>query len=178
MTFGLTAAQIAAVSVALSAVGAGVSAASAIQSSNAQAAQARYQAEVARANQKIANWQAEDALNRGAKQEQRQRLQMAGLKGTQRTVLASHGLDLGEGSPLDILTGTDLIGEQDAATIRANAARDAWGFRTQGMNYQAQGGLYDSAASQIQASQGLTVASTLLGGARDVAGDWYRYKKG
>jgi hypothetical protein len=158
----------------LALIGAAASVAGVVQSTNAQASQARYQADVARANQKITKWQAEDALTRGVKQENRQRLQMAALKGTQRTVLASHGLDLGEGSPLDILTGTDLIGEQDAATVRANAARDAWGYRTQGMNYQAQAGLYDTTAAQVRASQGLQIGSTLLNTAQQVESGWYR----
>jgi hypothetical protein len=166
-----------AIAAAAAVAGAGAGAASAAQSASAQRQQAKYQAAVATANQKIANWQAEDAVNRGAKQEQQQRLKMAGLKGTQRTVMAAHGLDLGEGSPLDILTGTDLITAQDAATIRTNAARDAWGYRTQGMNYQAQAGMATMAGDQAMAAMPLNVAGTLLNGASQVADRWAQYKK-
>jgi hypothetical protein len=172
MTFAVTAAAISAVA-AIGGMATGI--AGSIQSANAQRAQARYQADVARVNQTIAGYQADSALEAGAKKEQQQRLQAASLKGTQRAVMAARGLDLGEGSPLDILTGTDILGEQDALTIRTNAAREAWGYRTQGASYGATAGMYDATANNTTAAYG--VASSLLSGAGQVADAWYRYKR-
>jgi hypothetical protein len=35
------------------------------------------------------------------------------------------------GTPLNLLSDTAQIGEEDAQTIRNNAAREAWGYRNQ-----------------------------------------------
>jgi len=113
---------------------------------------ANYQASVSANNAQIAEWQAENAEQQGVDAEAKSRLQTAQLKGTQRATLAANGVALGEGSALDILTGTDYLGEQDALTIRDNAARQAWGYRTQGQSYADNSNLLSSQASDISPS--------------------------
>ncbi len=109
---------------------------SSYQQSQAQQASYEYQAAVARNNAITAEWQAQDAIKRGEIAEEQQRRRTAMLKGTQTARLAANGLDISEGSALQILSDTDWMGEQDALTVRDNAAREAWGFRQQGQNYQ------------------------------------------
>jgi len=131
-----------------------------------------YQAAVNRNNAQVAQWQAQDAIQRGAQAEQQQRLKVAQLKGTQRASLAARGVSLAEGSALNILQDTDYMNELDSLTIRDNAAREAWGHRVQASNYSNDAALLSNraASSQSASSAGL---SSLLAGAGQVASSWY-----
>ncbi len=124
------------------------------------------QQNAAKANAEIAGYRAADAADRGAKTEQAIRMKAAGLKGSQTATLASRGLDLGGGSALDILTGTDYMLESDVATAQDNTAKEIWGYKTQGAQYEA-------AASR---SPFLEAGGTFLSGAGSVADSWYRYR--
>jgi hypothetical protein len=73
------------------------------------------------------------------------------------------GVELSGGSSLDVLVGTAGIGAQDALTIQNNAAREAWGYRTQAG--------YARQQAKFAMSQGLFgAASTILTGSMQ-AGD-------
>lgn len=132
------------------------------------------QAQVARNNAQIAEWQAQDALTRGQKAEQTQRLKTARLAGTQRATMAARGVALEEGSPLAILEDTEFMGERDAQTLRENAAREAWGHRVQASNYGSDASMLAYRASAI--SPETEAMNTLLTGAGSVADTWYRRK--
>lgn len=106
----------------------------------------QYQA--GKANQKIANYnaevaelQAEQALKRGREDESRLRMQTRQTIGAQRAALAAMGIDLDDGTAAQIQDDTTYFGELDALTIRNNAALEAWGYRTQATNYRLQGEL-------------------------------------
>lgn len=130
-----------------------------------------YQAAVNRNNAQVAEWQARDALDRGARAEQTQRLKTAALKSTQRAGFAARGVSLEEGSPLAILQDTDYMGELDALTLRDNAAREAWGHRVNAGNYRNEAALFSSRA---EAESPLAAGfSSLLTGAGRVASSWY-----
>lgn len=122
----------------------------------------------ANANAALSDQQAADALARGQDNEFNQRLKTAQLKGTQTARLAANGVALDSGSPLDVLTSTDVMGAVDANTIRDNAAKEAYGYKTQAANYRAQA----STANPFAA--GFT---SLIGSASQVADRWYKYKK-
>lgn len=132
--------------------------------------QASLQKRLAEQNAQMAEMAAQDALYQGqiaAHQSQRQHAQ---LKGSQRASLAANGVELSEGSALNLLTDSDFMKQQDTAMIQLNAARLAWGYRTQGLNYRRQ------AAFSNPLGAGL---GSLLGSAGQVAPHWYdRYKKG
>jgi hypothetical protein len=90
--------------------------------------------------------------------------------------MAANGVDLSEGTPLNILTDTDYFSAIDTNTIRNNAEREAWGHREQGKGASAQASL---ARAQGASQSGLfNAAGTLLSGASAVADKWYRYKTG
>ncbi|HEY9146833.1 MAG TPA: hypothetical protein VIN36_09130 [Thiobacillus sp.] len=119
-------------------------------------------------NATVNEQQAQDALARGDEAVSEHQRKVDQLKGRQRAVMAANGLDLGEGSALNILTDTDLLGAYDAQVIRKNAEREAWGHRAQaGLNRY-------SADSQ---SPLLAGTSTLLGGSGTVASKWYDFHK-
>jgi hypothetical protein len=100
--------------------------------------QARGQRRAARAAQAEAEssaefqeLQAEDALERGREEESRHRFGVRRFAGSQRAALAGQGIDISSGSAADIQEETAVLGELDTLTIRNNAAREAWGYRTQ-----------------------------------------------
>ncbi len=107
--------------------------------------------------------QAQQVLEAGQREEQRSRLATARLKSTQRAGIAANGLDVG--SAADLLTSTDLMGEADAQTIRANAVRQAFGYRSEATMQRASAGAI---------SPGMAAATTLMGQAGQVASGWYR----
>lgn len=127
--------------------------------------QAKSAQAVAANNAKLAEWQAQDAITRGQRSEQAQRMKVAQLKGSQRASMAARGLDLGEGSALSILQDTDYMGEVDATTIRDNATREAWAYRNQAAQYKSQADSMSPFGSAF---------GTLLTGAGSVADSWYR----
>jgi hypothetical protein len=138
--------------------------------------QAKYQAAVANNNQIIAERAAKDAEARGDIAEDRQRRKLALIMGTQRNALAGQGTDLLSGSPLDIIGDTAEVGEMDALTIRNNSAREAYGYRVQGMNYAAEESLARSRSNNGLATA-LGAGQSLLSGASQFGTQWNQFKK-
>lgn len=144
-------------------------------SARGQRAALRYQAEIADINARLSELGAQSALRRGQREEQGVRLRTARLKSSQRVALAANGIDLGQGSAQEILNTTDVMGEIDANTVAANAVRDAWGYRTQGVNYQNEALMKRATASAISPIG--AAAGTLLGEAGSVSKTWYAMDK-
>lgn len=140
-----------------------VSAAGTVMQGQAAAGQAAYQAQVARNNQIIAERNAQDAEKRGSIEEDKLRRRTAAIAGSQRALLAGQGSALDDGSPLDMQLDTAGLGELDALTVRSNTDREAYGYRVQGMNYDAQARLADSKTSTL--GSWLSAGGSLLGGA-------------
>ena len=122
---------------ALQVAGMAVSAVGAYNSSKANKSAYEAQAQVNQNNAIIAQWQAQDALTRGARAVTASRMRNVQLKGDQRAAMAANGVDLSVGSAQRVLNSTDYIGQLDASTILDNAAREAWGYRTQASNFSA-----------------------------------------
>lgn len=154
---------------------AAVSAYGAVQSGNAAKNQAEYQSAVDRNNQQTAEWQAKDALDRGAEAERQQRLKVQSALGSQRAAMAANGVDLTSGSPLDILGDTAMYGELDALTIRSNAEREAYGYRAQSQNFGTSAQLTQMRGSAAQTAGAIGAGSTLLAGAGQAAGTWAKF---
>lgn len=130
--------------------------------------QARMQKNAAQQNAKLAEYGAADAQRRGTLELYKVRRNAAQVKGAQRASMAARGLDLTEGSPLDILTETDYFSKLDENTTKDNTAKEVYGFRTQGANYGA-------LASSI--NPWLEAGGSGLASAGAVASKWYTYKK-
>lgn len=143
-------------------------AASAAQAS-AQKRSADYQAQVAANNAKTAEANAEYSQQVGDTKVAAKQQQTAQMIGAERAGLAASGVDLDSGSALRLQTDTATLGAVDAGTIRANAARDAYGFRTQGLNYA-------MAQKQDESAGNLDAFGDVLTGASSVAGKWAAYQ--
>ncbi len=138
---------------------------------------ARYQAALARNNQTVAGYHADDALKRGETEEKQHRLRVEQLKGRQRSVQGGRGLLTDTGSNLHIVLDTAEQGEFDALTIRSNAARQAWAHRNEAANFGAEAGLLDAQARNAYADGLFGGVTSLLSGAGTVAEKWYQAKK-
>lgn len=77
----------------------------------------------------IGDFQAKDAEARGAAAEEQHREQVRKLTGEQRAAMGAAGGVLGMGTNEALLEQTQTMGEMDAVTIRANALREAWGYK-------------------------------------------------
>jgi hypothetical protein len=136
----------------------------------AAGAQQAYLAQQSRQRAMILDQQAQDAIQRGDVAADRQRTVTAQRIGTQTAALAGQGTDL-SGSPSDILGDTAKAGELDASTIRANAAREAWGYKAQEAGATADA----SMRSSFQPSY-LGSGASLLMGASSLADKWSKFK--
>lgn len=152
-------------------VGAGLSAGTAYNNSEATQAALNAQAQINRNNAVVAGYQAADSERRGAIAASNVRIKARQLKGAQRARLAASGVDLGTGNAADILTDTDYFGEVDAATTLDNAAREAWGYRTQAQNFQSESDLLRSRAKAEK--PWLAAGTSLLSSATRMAPGWY-----
>jgi hypothetical protein len=96
------------------------------------------QARVNEQNALFADRRARDAMLRGAEESERVRNEGKQLMGRQIAQLAASNLDLGFGSPLDVLVDTAVGTALDDARARRNAALEAEDFDMQAWNYRTQ----------------------------------------
>jgi hypothetical protein len=103
-----------------------------------------------------------DVLQRGAAGAGRVREQASQVIGQNRSALSSSGVDAQQGSAAQAAEDVRTQSELDVGTVRANAAREAWGHdvRSQQLSTQAQ---------NVRDQTELSVLSTFLGGAASTA---------
>lgn len=155
-------------------IGAAVSAAGAVTQGVASA-KAGAAAEVAsERNSLLAQKAASDATARGEQEAGAYRLRASKVLGQTRAKLGASGVDVEAGTAGRVADDTKAIAELDVATIRNNAAREAWGYKMQSRNIL-KGGQEAVAASQWQTGGSLLLGgSNLLSGAADTYSAWKR----
>lgn len=173
----MAAATLAYAALAASVAGAAVSAYGSYQQGQAQKSAMAYQAQVAKNNQAIADQYAQLETAKGAQLEETKRLATAQQEGAIRAAAGASGLDANAGSPVRLQADTARVGEEDALTIRANAARAAYGYKVQGLNYAAQAGLDEMGAQDAARGGALGAFSSILGGASSVSDKWARFRQ-
>lgn len=151
--------------------GAVAGAAGAYGSSKANAAAYNAQSQIAANNMQLAQWQADDAIQRGQVTASDAGIKANQLKGAQRARLASNGVDVTYGSAADILDDTDYFTAIDRARITDTAARDAWGYRATATEAGANSELLRSRADVE--SPFLAAGLSLIGSAGRVSPQWY-----
>ena len=144
---------------------------------NAAAGQARFQAQVARNNQIIANRRAEFLRERGRIAAGENDLATRQLISRQRVTLASTGQEVDTGSALDITSDTAALGKLDSLRILNNAEREAAGFAAQGANFASEATLQDAARRNAVIGSGTQAFGTLLTSRRSglVSQKWHRF---
>ena len=164
-------------SLVASAASAGVGAMGAAQSADAQAASYNYKAAVANNNAIIAKRNADAATQAGEAKAQANDLKTKNLVGTQLVTQAASGLDVGSGTNVNIRQSAVDLGHLDTLTILNNAAKNAAGFKAQGMNFTAESALDTSSAENAKTAGEFGVATSLLGGASSFASKWVGYSQ-
>lgn len=130
--------------------------------------QGEYEAKVYGMNADLADQQAEDAIARGYEASSRLRTQAAGLMGNQRSTYAASGVDPTVGSAASVTADTKSLSELDRITIANNAAREAYGYRSQAAGFRAQGQLALMGGRNAAAAYRAQSYGTLLGGAAEL----------
>lgn len=134
------------------------------KSAGANAAANNYKAEMADNNAAIATQQAQWAAEVGEQSVGaaglKTRATEAGIKANQ----AASGIDVNEGSAVQVQDSVRQLGMLDALTIRSNAARQAYGYQVEASNQKAQAELYRFASKNDLDAGHIDAASTILGG--------------
>lgn len=120
-------------------------------------------------NAKMQERSARDATERGNIEASERRDAARRLGGTQAAVYGAQGLDLQQGTPLDVLSETRGMGELDALRTINNAQRTA-----SGMNAQAEIERYTGRAAGRGGT--MSAAGTLLAGASNSYGRYVQLK--
>lgn len=184
MAFTMTALALtlAAVGTATSAYGQIRAGRAAKKAGEAQRDAAESQAELAEYNAAVAELQAQDAIDRGAEDEQRFRSQVRLLIGEQRAGQAASNVDVGFGSTVDVQADAAFLGELDALQLRNNAAREAWGYTVQGEDLRRraqiarkEGVFLEAAGRQQQTTANIGAAGTILGAGSSLLLDRYGF---
>lgn len=162
---------------ALTGIGAAASAVGAFEQGQAASESASYQAQVAKNNQAIADQNAQYALEQGQQQNAAKQQQTAQTISDQRAITAASGIDPNRGSSVRVQGDTAALGALDSATILNNAARTAWGYNTQGVDFGAEASLLSSQSSSAAASGDLGAFSSIIGGASSVSNKWLTYNQ-
>lgn len=153
----------------LSLVSGVVGAIGAVQSARAQAESDRYQAQVADNNKKIAQQSATWAEQAGVAAEVAKGQQTRAAVGEAKAAFAANGVDAESGSAMEVIGAASSLGLVDSMTIRSNASREAYGYRTQGANFGSQATLLRMSADNALKAGALNAFSSLLGGATSFA---------
>ncbi len=96
-------------------------------------------AQIAENNARLADESAKDVAVQGARESQQSAWRSRAIVGAQRAGIAASGLDSELGTPFDLQTDAALFGGADQSAISMNAARKAWGFQSEALNYRNSG---------------------------------------
>ncbi len=158
-------------------VGSGISAVGQLQAGeaaeDAAIVQAEYQEQVARNNAILAAEKARTAEQRGAEEEVRISRRVNDLRGRQRAAFAANGFVLDEGSAMDTLVNTAMLGQMDASIARENAEAEANGFVNMQNAFIAEAQLFAQEAENLEnvsETSVRTAFATILGGSATAFG--------
>jgi hypothetical protein len=154
------------IAAAASLAGTAISAVGAIGQGNAAAANASYQAQVAKNNQIIAEQNANYASQAGAAATTRAQLKQRSEEGALGAAIAAGGIDPNTGSAKAVRSA------QAETTAAQDAALRVYGFRTNATNYGAESGLRQQEARQAPIAGLISGGGTLLSGAGGLASRW------
>lgn len=129
------------VSVVAAVASTAMSVTSAVQQGKAAEKQANYQAAVNRNNAQIAQNNANMERQQGIEDARLQRMKTLQKIGTQQAGMAANGLDITQGTALDVIEDTAAIGELDAMTAQFNQERKAQAYESQAGNFLNQANL-------------------------------------
>lgn len=136
-----------------------------------------YKAQVARNNAIIAERNAQAAREAGGVKGQINDLKTKSLISQQLVTQAASGLDVNTGTAVNVRDSTHDVGRLDTLTIIANAGKEAVGYATQAMNFQAEAQLDEKAKSYSETAGTINIMTSLLGSAGSVSDKYLGFKQ-
>lgn len=119
----------------------------------------RYAAKISDRNAALDRAAAQDALERGRIEEERQGRRTRALLGDQRAAAAANGVEVDFGSMGYLQDDTRMVGFEDAQTIRQNAMRESKGYEISAWNRKA-----DASAKRAQGGAAMWASVFEAGG--------------
>lgn len=147
------------------------------QQGPAQAQSYQYQAAVAEQNRQVAEQYSNMEKSRGEQLAQQKEQQTAQQQGMVKAAAGASGLDPGSGSALRLDDDTLAMGRLDAATIRYNAGKAAYGYQVQGTSYGSQAQLDRQSADNASSAGNLNAIGAIISGGAGVADKWAKFKQ-
>lgn len=159
-----------------SAIGAYSSAQSSNYNVGVQQLSAHQRANTADANARLAELNAQMALRDAHADAAAVGLQAGQVMGEQRAAIGANNVAFDSASAMELQASTDLLKDIDLDTIRSNAARTAWGYRTEGAFYETEAENERTYADLLEGGKSnatLAGATSLLGSASSLTQSWY-----
>jgi hypothetical protein len=150
----------------LAIIGSVVSAVGQVANGMASAANAEYQSQVAANNAQIARQNATYSIQAGQAKAQQESMKQAQTGGLIKAAQAANGVDVNTGSNVDVQTSQREKGVLDTETTVHNSQLQAYGYRTQATNFEAQSQLDSQQASQAEFGGILGATGSLLSSAK------------
>lgn len=135
----------------------GVEALSSYAKMKAQKQAFKQQEKPALYNATLSDNQARQAIEDGTNAVTDYQRNVSAFKSSQINALAENGIDVTQGSAIDLLASTEMLAQGDIDSIKYNAALQSWGHKVQATNYRNQAENYRVAAKSIR-----PVLSTIL----------------
>lgn len=134
---------------------------------NAAVQQGNYQGGVYDQNAALADNQSTDAISRGRQAEIARGTATNQTVGAQRASYAASGVNVGNGSALDVQADTARMGALDQLTIKRNAAMEAFGYGVDATNARNAANFARTGGQNTAAGLRRQATGTLLTGALD-----------
>lgn len=166
------AAPIAAIGLGATIAGGITSAAGASLSSASQQQMYNYQAGVAQINAQISLQNRDYAVQQGEQQAATYGLQAKQRMGEITVAQASSGLDINSGSAVKVREGQEQMTNRDLTLIRSNAAKVAYDYDVQSVQFENQAQLYQMAGTNANQAGQISATASILGTASSVASKW------
>lgn len=163
-------------SITSSVLGGVTSAIGASKQAGAEAAAARYNAQVAGQNADQADRNAQMAGEAGEAQ-----FNMAGQRGKAQlgAILAEQGasgVDVNSGSSIGVRQSASELAQLNALTVRSNAIKEAYGHKVQATSFRSQGALDLKQADEAVSAGKINTAATLLGTVGNAGSNFSKWK--
>ncbi|MEN8337089.1 hypothetical protein ABFO74_03735 [Acinetobacter baumannii] len=101
-------------------------------------------------NATLSDNQARQAIEDGTNAVTDYQRNISAFKSSQINALAENGIDVTQGSAIDLLASTEMLAQGDIDSIKYNAALQSWGHKVQATNYRNQAENYRVAAKSIR----------------------------
>ena len=146
-----------------------IGAAGSIYAGNAAAAQGKYEQKIAERNAEMEERARRDAISRGETEQMRHYRKLAQAMGEARVKNSAAGLDVSFGSAASLEQDIELMGYEDSATISENTIKEVQGYDINAANYRSEGKAARMRGKAAKTSGYFNAASSILGGATQIA---------